>query len=105
MSYSIIAGFRLLSSSSTGVNMNADIARWIVDRYNAWQKIPLDVEDLSQDDKDRKKGLEEETFRRLQEVIQLGSLLRADNQRVEGKIGKDGLSRLSYLNLFSSCEC
>jgi hypothetical protein len=81
--------------------MNADIARWIVDRYNAWQKISLDDEVVSQEDEDWKKELEEEAFRRLQEVIQLGSLLRADHQRVDGKLGKDGLSCLCYLNVFS----
>ena len=104
MSYSNIAGCRLLSSSSTGVKMNADIARWIVDRYNAWQKISLDDEVVSQEDEDWKKEVEEEAFGRLQEVIQLGNVLRGDHQRVDGKLGKDSLSCLCYLNVFSSCE-
>jgi len=78
--------YRLLSSSSTGVNMNPDIARWIVDRYNAWQKKHLDDEDVSLENEDWKKEVEEEAFGRLQEVIQLGNVLRGDHQRVDGKL-------------------
>lgn len=84
--------------------MNPDIARWIVDRYNAWQKKHLDDEDVSLENEDWKKEVEEEAFGRLQEVIQLGNVLRGDHQRVDGKLGKECLACLSYLNVFSSCE-
>lgn len=84
--------------------MNPDVARWIVDRYNAWQKISLDNEVVSQEDRDLKTRAEEVAFRRLKKLIEFGGLVRADHQRVDGKLGKDGLSCFYYLNVSSSCE-
>jgi prophage DNA circulation protein len=91
-----------VKSGSTEVKMNPDIAKWIVDRYNAWQKISLDDEVVEQEDEDMKKQQEEEVFQRVQKLIQVGISALADGQKIEGKVGEDSvvLFLLLYLYVF-----
>ena len=78
--------------------MNPEIAKWIVDRYNAWRKISLDDEVVAQEDEDMKKQEEEEAVQRIQKLIQVGISTLADGQKIEGKVGEDRL-------LFCFCCC
>ena len=44
------AYFDLVKSGSTGVHMNPEVALWIVDRHNAWEKRSLDKQVEHTDD-------------------------------------------------------